>query len=361
MSAPPAEAVLLVGSFPAAGSGAFSPCVGLAAGLARRGWRVLTTSSKSSRARRLLDMTMTAWRRRDEYAVAQVDVFSGLAFLWAGAVCRTLRAAGRPYVLVLHGGSLPEFARRSPARVARLLRGARAVTTPSRYLLTEMRTYREDLLLVPNAIGLSDFRFRLRAPAAPRLVWVRAFHRTYNPALAVRTLAALAEAGVDARLTMIGRDKGDGSLEETRRLAGELGVAARLEIPGGVPNAQIPERLSRADVFLNTTNVDNTPVSVLEAMASGLCVVSTNVGGIPHLLTHGKDALLVPPDRPEAMAAAVRRILENDALAARLSRGAAETVRPFDWSAVLPVWDGILREAAREGGAARRAALGQAS
>jgi glycosyltransferase involved in cell wall biosynthesis len=92
--------------------------------------------------------------------------------------------------------------------------------------------------------------------------------------------------------------------------------------------------------------VDNTPVSVLEAMACGLCVVSTRVGGIPYLLQHGRDALLVPPNDPEAMAAAVRRVLTEPALAESLSHNARLKAEQFDWSAILPQWQALLASVA---------------
>ena len=101
--------------------------------------------------------------------------------------------------------------------------------------------------------------------------------------------------------------------------------------------------MDRGDIFLNTTNVDNTPVSVLEAMACGLCIVTTNVGGIPHLLEHEHDALLVPSDDPAAMAAAVRRILTETGLAARLSHHARAKAERMDWSVVLPQWESLIR------------------
>ncbi len=80
------------------------------------------------------------------------------------------------------------------------------------------------------------------------------------------------------QLTMIGPDKGDGSLERTQWSAKELGVSRRIDYPGGLPKSEIPAILNQYDVFLNTTDVDNTPVSVVEALACGLCIVSTNVG-----------------------------------------------------------------------------------
>jgi glycosyltransferase involved in cell wall biosynthesis len=90
--------------------------------------------------------------------------------------------------------------------------------------------------------------------------------------------------------------------------------------------------------------VDNMPVSVLEAMACGLCVISTNVGGIPYLLEHEHDAMLVPPNDPEAMAAAVRRLLHEPELSARLSANARAKAAQCDWSVVLPQWNRVLYE-----------------
>src|SRR6185312_15168495 len=127
-------------------------CEDLAERLASAGWLVVTTSDRPSRLARLSDMVGTAWRRRRDYAVSQVDVYSGPAFAWAEAACWTLRRARKPYALTLHGGNLPAFARRWPGRVRRLLGPAAVVTTPSRYLLERMRAYRGDLRLLPNPL-----------------------------------------------------------------------------------------------------------------------------------------------------------------------------------------------------------------
>ena len=93
---------------------------------------------------------------------------------------------------------------------------------------------------------------------------------------------------------------------------------------------------------MNTTNVDNTPVTVIEAMACGMCVVSTDVGGVPYLVDDGRNGLLVPRDDPEAMTAAVRTIVESPDLAARLSHNALRKAQDFDWGRVLPKWEILL-------------------
>lgn len=340
--APMTPRVLFVGNFLSSSRASLTVGEALASRLSSAGWTTLTTSGKRPRLARIADMVSTVWRRRADYDVAVVDVYSGAAFVWAEAVTAALRAARRPYVLTLHGGNLPAFASRWPRRVRRLLHGAHTVTTPSMYLRDRLRHVREDLALVPNAIELGAYRFRERTRAAPRLVWLRAFHRVYNPTLAVQAIARLTQEIPDVHLTMVGSDTGDGTHTATRDAIDEAGLAAHVELRGGVPKADVPTVLGQADVFLNTSTIDNTPVSVIEAMACGLCVVSTSVGGIPFLLDDARDSLLVPNGDADAMAAAVKRIVVEPALAAGLSRRARAKVEAFDWSAVLPRWESIL-------------------
>ena len=290
-------------------------------------------------------MLSTVWLQRRAFGVAQVDVFSGAAFIWAEAVCHLLRRVHRPYVLTLHGGDLPGFAARWPNRVRRLLLSAIAVTVPSGYMMERMKAYRYDLLLLPNPILLKAYNFKLRERCRPALIWLRAFHSVYNPSVAARTLFHVTQEFADAHLTMIGPDKGDGSLKRVRQVLHELTLVDRVILPGAVSKLQVPAFLDTADIFLNTTTIDNTPISLLEAMACGLCIVSTRVGGIPYLLENERDALLVEPNDSAAMAQGVRRILKEPALARRLSQNAREKAEQFEWSTVLPKWDRLLSSA----------------
>ncbi len=338
-----APRVLLVGNFLSQHVSTRAVCEELAERLTGAGWQVLTTSGRIARLPRLLAMQQSIWRYRRSFDVAQIDVFSGNAFFWAEAAAWSLERLAKPFVLTLHGGLLPDFARRWPRRVRRLLGAAAAVTTPSRYLEEAMAPYRRDLLLLPNPLELGAYAFVPRREPAPKLVWLRAFHATYVPELAPRVLAKVREVRPEATLTMIGPDKGDGSLERTRRTAAGLGVTDGLQVVLGVPKSEVPRALAAGDVFLNTTAADNTPVSVLEAMACGLVVVSTNAGGLGYLLEHGRDALLVPPGDAEAMAAATMRLLTEPGLAAELGQAGRVKVEAFDWSRILPAWQVLLR------------------
>jgi glycosyltransferase involved in cell wall biosynthesis len=336
--------ILLVGNFLSTKGGNRGVCEELADHLAADGWSVITTSSRQNRVARLADMVATIWRRRRHYDIAQVDVFSGSAFLWAEAACTVLKLAGKPFVLTLHGGNLPEFARRRSRRVARLLQSAAAVTTPSRYLLECLQSCCDGLRLLPNPLDLKMYEFKPRIRPRPRLVWMRAFAETYNPVMAIHVLHEVRQSEPHATLLMIGPDKGDGSRQEVESRARTLGVIDAVTFTGGIPKSKVPSHINEADIFLNTTNVDNTPISVLEALASGLCVVTTNVGGIPYLLTHDRDALLTEPNDFKQMAAAVHRILEEPGLAERLSLCGRKTAEQFDWSSTLPQWNDLLME-----------------
>src|ERR1041384_1344601 len=115
------RSILIVVNFLSAAGGSRGVCEELAERLAATGWHVVAASRKRSKFLRLADMVLTTVKHRRDFGVAQVDVYSGPAFFWADAVCRTLKWLRKPYVLTLHGGNLPEFGKRWPGRLRHLL------------------------------------------------------------------------------------------------------------------------------------------------------------------------------------------------------------------------------------------------
>ena len=312
--------------------------------LEKLGWKTLTTSNKKLKPLRLLGMLYTIFANRRAYDLAMVDVFSGSAFIWAEMSAWLLNKINKPFLLNLRGGNLPEFANHYPHRVIHTLKSANVVTSPSAYLKESLQKFRKDIQIIPNPIEIASYSYRPRKLHKPKLMWVRAFHEIYNPSLAPKVLDKLTKKWPNIHLSMVGPDKGDGSLQKFRNLSETLNMENHISLIGGVPRYQVPTILNQGDIFINTTNFDNTPVSVIEAMACGLCIVSTNVGGIPYLLADEINALLVPPDDPQAMAEAIERIILNPDLAARLSLNARQKAERFDWSIVLPKWDHLFNE-----------------
>ena len=340
--------LLLVGNFLSASGGSRGVSEELAGRLRTAGWTVRTASHRRAKVARIAEMLLAVADREHAGETVHVDIFSGNAFVWGAMSVALARLMRRRLVLTLRGGSLPEFAQRWPTAVRCVLRGGEIVTVPSDFLRRRMKPYRSDLRLLPNPIDVRAYPFRVRETPEPRLVWLRAFDETYNPSLAPRVLAELVPDFPNASLTMIGPDKGDGSLARAQACARDLGVESRIRFMGGVAKGAVGEHLSLGDIFLNTTNVDNAPVSVLEALACGLGVVSTDVGGVPDLLADSEDGLLVPPNDAHAMAAAVRRLLTQPGLAARFSRNGRRKSEAFDWALILPRWEAVLSRATGE-------------
>jgi glycosyltransferase involved in cell wall biosynthesis len=337
------KSVLIIGNFLSSSIGTRSVCEDFSERLKAFGWKVITASTKKARVARLIDMVSTIWSKRNEYEIAQVDVYSGNAFFWAETACWTLQRAGKPYILTLHGGNLPVFANKWPRRVRRLLNSATAVTCPSPFLVEKLRTFRNDLLLLPNSLQVSSFPFVHRENPKPNLIWLRAFHGIYNPELAPKVMDSLRKIFPDVHLKMGGPVKEESSIQKMKNVAKDLGVEDRIEISGPISRANIGSFLNQGDIFLNTTYFDNTPVSLMEAMACGLCIVSTNVGGLPYLLKDGHDALLVPPNDSQSMSAAVQRLLQEPGLASKISKNARDAAEKFDWSEILPRWEALFQ------------------
>ena len=91
-----------------------------------------------------------------------------------------------------------------------------------------------------------------------------------------------------------------------------------------------------------TTNFDNHPVSVIEGMALGLPVVSTNVGGLPFLIENNKDGILVNPGNKEEFVISIEKLISDNKLATDLAVNARKKVEEFDWEVVKLKWFDLI-------------------
>jgi glycosyltransferase involved in cell wall biosynthesis len=323
----------------------------LAGLLAREGYPVRTASRRINRWLRLADLATSPARWRGRVDLILLMVFSDQAFRWVEAASAVARGAGVPLVLWLHGGNLVDFAGRHPGRVDRVLARGAAWTAPTAFLADAFRARGldvrdvRDVRVIPNVLEIEHCPFRHRPAVSPRLLWMRTFHEIYRPDLALRTLARLLPDHPGATLTMAGQDRG--RLGETRRLADELGLSGAVRFAGFLDAEGKRREFPEHDIFLNTNRIDNAPVSVVEAAAFGLPVVATRVGGIPHLLRDGENALLVPEGDAGAIAGAVRRILSEPGLADRLSTQGRALAESCSWERVKPLWEDLFREVLR--------------
>lgn len=309
--------------------------------LRREGLEVAVVSEKANKWLRLFDMLHTTFKSRKRVHCVLIDTYSTQNFYYALLVGKLCRFYGIPYIPILHGGNLPSRLT-SHTRWSKKFFGKAAINiAPSPFMLSEFGKFGFKVEYIPNSIPIADYPFKKRRNIRPKLLWVRSFAEIYNPLLALQVVELLQRKNVEVELCMVGPDK-DGSLRHCQT------VAAQLKLPvtftGLLPKKEWIALSSEFDVFVNTTNFDNMPVSVVEAMALGMVVVSTNVGGLENLIEDKVEGILVPPDNPQAFAEAIIDVCNNGEQASAMSIAARKKAERFDWETVKFQWLDILKK-----------------
>lgn len=281
------------------------------------GYKVTCISSKISRIKRLMEIIVTLIRGFRTFDLVLLETYSGLSFIIAdvtGFLCKTLNL---PIVMILHGGSLPEFIKKYPHWSKRVFGRADKLVAPSDYLAERIGNWEYDIQVIPNVIDISYYSYKERSTISPNLIWMRSFHPTYNPEMAIKVLAKFRETEPTAILTMAGSDKGLES--EIKMMAKDMGISEAVRFTGFLDLEMKLKEFSTADIYLCTNRVDNMPVSIIEARALGLPVVATNVGGLPYLIESGENGFLVESEDVEAMVDSIKLLIANPELTRKIS------------------------------------------
>jgi glycosyltransferase involved in cell wall biosynthesis len=196
---------------------------------------------------------------------------------------------------------------------------------------------------IPNFVDVSRIRFRERSPFRPAFLSNRNFEALYNVSCTLRAFAAIQAQMPGATLILVG----DGAMrDELKAFAASL-CLRNVAFAGKVPPEQMPEFYDKADIYLNSPNIDNMPTSVIEAFAAGLAVVTTDAGGIPFIVRHGDNGRMVSRGDAAAMAVEACALLaDSDKALAMTRRARAECETRYVWPAVRAQWEELYREVA---------------
>jgi glycosyltransferase involved in cell wall biosynthesis len=292
---------------------------------------------------RLVPYLAELWRAMGRADVAHLMSNSGWAWhLFSVPAVWIAWLRGVPVLVNYRGGEAADFLARSAASVRLTMGRAAVLAVPSGFLQQLFERYRMPAAVLPNIVDVQRFRTDASVQRVPgaHVVVTRNLEPLYDNATAIRAFARVAAARPTARMTIAGSGPQE---SELKRLAAELGMAERVRFAGRLDRDAVAALLHSADLSLNPSLADNMPNSVLEALAAGVPVVSTAVGGVPFVVEHERTALLVPPGDAEAMAAAMQRVLDDASLRARLcAAGLAEAER-YTWAAVAPLLAGLYR------------------
>jgi len=283
---------------------------------------------------RLLPYLVRLWCCANRVTLFHVMANSGWSWhLFAAPAIWIAKAKGIPVIVNYRGGEAETFFEKAFFWVKPTLMQADAIVVPSGFLEAVFKKRGFASSTVPNIIDLARFsasamRHEDAKIADPHILVARNLEPIYDNATALRAFHIVKGTYPTARLTVAGSGPEHAFLMQ---LASDLGLADAVDFTGRVDNAGMANLYRSADVMINPSLVDNMPISVLEALACGIPVVSTNVGGVPYLVEHEKTAMLVPARHPQSMAAAILTLLDDPAKAQKIREEGIQSVRQYAW------------------------------
>lgn len=271
---------------------------------------------------------MQLGRLKPDIVHAVLETFAGLALFFCR--CKALK------VLTLQTTNRT-FLKRM------IVRYPDRVTAISTALVDIARSFgRTDVILIPNGIDLSAFRTAIKS--TPRHSGRVLFVGRLEPMKGVDVLLRAfkrAIAGLPPSVHL--RIVGDGSEKKNLiNLAEELDIAHRVQFVGRVAHEEVAKEYAGAEVFAGLSRTEALGNVFLEAEAAGCAVLGTRVGGIPDSVKHEETGLLVPPNDEEAAALALRRLLTDTPLRAKLTKAGMKNADAYGWDSIALRYKEVL-------------------
>jgi glycosyltransferase involved in cell wall biosynthesis len=287
---------------------------------------------------RLLPYLWRTWRMAGRADVIHLMANSGWSWqLFAAPVIWIGWLRKKPVIVNYRGGEAREYLGASARWVKPSLARAAQLVVPSGFLRQVFSEFGVSATVIPNIIDLETFQPASEPPseAVFTLVITRNLEPIYGLDTAIRALALAREQIPVIQLKIAG----SGPLaEELERLVAQLGLSSAVAFLGRLERQQVVDLYHSAHAMLNPSRVDNMPNSVLEALACGVPVISTDVGGVPYIVEDGQTAMLVPRDDAQAMAQAVVKLYSDRTLRKQLREQGCRAVAQYAWHEVRPQW-----------------------
>ena len=337
IQAPPCRSVLMVGTDLGGMGGVRAVIHGyLDAGLFERYDCAYVPSHRAGSAWVKIFTALKAWvrvavlLRKLDAPLVHVHTASRGSFYRKAVVCLMARAAGRPYLVHLHGGGFARFYEHECGPVGRHL--IRTTLAHAGLVIALSEEWRERLLricptarveILHNAVTVPEVTSTQAAPA-PEATLLFLGHLLPDKGVydLVKAFAQVVQRLPGVKLVL----GGVGEIDSVRALATQLGVQASVKLPGWLGPRDKQAALAASTLFLLPSYHEGMPMALLEAMSWGLPVIATPVGGIPQIVTNDVNGLLVAPGDVAGLATSITRLLENPGLRTRLGGAARTTI-----------------------------------
>ncbi len=304
--------------------------------------RIIKVGKHPDRLKRIYETFSKIVTNRDSN-LAIVLVFSGKSFMYADFASLLLRKFNIPIVFWLHGGALPEFSKKYKTWVKNVLNRGRILVAPSEYLTEYFSKIGfKNTRIIRNIIDIKSYKFKEKPILQPKFLWMRKFHPIWNPKMALHVFKNILSIYPEATLVMAGAD--EGYMGECIKISKKLGIYEQIKFPGFLDHEQKVKYMHENDIYLHTNLIDNVPVSVIEALASGMIVVGTRVGGMPHIIKDGINGFLVKSNDIESMTEKIIDILSGKYNIQSLQENGYKTAQEFHYEKVVNKWIELIKE-----------------
>jgi glycosyltransferase involved in cell wall biosynthesis len=259
--------------------------------------------------------------------------------LWTIPALIIGRLSGTKVIVNYRDGQAEEHLRRF-ASAARTLKMAHAIVSPTGFLVEIFAKYGLAASVIPNVIDPDAFIYRSRSTLRPLIMTNRILEPLYNIECILRAFKIVQQSYPDAKLTIAHVGPSEAHLRDYA-----VSLALRnYEFIGKVPPSRIAQLYDSADIYITTPNIDCMPGSLLECMASGIPIVATRAGGIPHIVTDEETALLVDLDDHVAAARQIIRLLQDESLVKHLTEAGRREVEKYRAAPIRDQWVNLYRQ-----------------
>jgi L-malate glycosyltransferase len=223
-----------------------------------------------------------------------------------------------------------------------IIRLADKIMVPSGYLVDVFRKFGFHAESIFNISDFGAFQYRERRTVTPHILVARNLEPLYDIKTSIRAYAAIKSRYSAATLTITGYGSDEGRLKSLVR---DLNIQD-VTFTGRVERTRMPELFQQADIFLNSSVIDNMPVAIVEAFYAGLPVVTTDAGGIPYIVRDRESGLLAPKGDVNSLAAALGEVIDNADLRQKIVDGGRAFAQECSWPRVKWQWAKVYRELA---------------
>jgi len=283
-------------------------------------------NTKSSNIKRFF-MPIKLYFISKDFDIFHVHGCSGLGFfpILIGVIIGKI--SNKKIIITYHGGGLENFINSYPKLIKYFLTQANTLTVPSIYLFDILKKNSINAVHLPNVIREDNVFFKEREKIHPKLIVTRSLEKVYNISLVIKAFEKIKKKFNEITLLIVG----DGPLKSDLQKYIADNEIKDVVFTGRVKNSEIGTMLNKADIYINPTTADNMPLSLFEAFACGLPVISTNVGGLPNFITNNENGFLINSNDVNSLIDKIEYILLNQENIRIIISNAYLTFEMYTW------------------------------